>query len=185
MRWEYDGNLSEKYGNFTNFWPSLYNAAPVPGTTPATGSLVGYEVPSNYTGPLPVGVYKNSNQSSLPTHMPWDNFAPRVGFAWQPTSSSRWVVRGGGGYFYELITGVSLGQGLARTGPGSGAPTSTPSATLANPWAVAAGLVPGPVGGLGFALLVGVRILRRTPARTLSLLRSGRTLPLRWSTNGT
>ena len=52
VRWEYDGNLSEKYGNFTNFWPSLYNAAPVPGTSPATGSLVGYVVPSNYAGPF-------------------------------------------------------------------------------------------------------------------------------------
>jgi hypothetical protein len=151
VRWEYDGNLSEKYGNFTNFWPSLYNAAPIPGTTAATGSLVGYVVPSNYAGPLPAGVYKNSNQSSLPSHMPYDNFAPRVGFAWQPTSSSRWVIRGGGGYFYELITGVSLGQGLARTGPGSGAPTSGQSGTLQNPWVPATGLVPGPVGGLGFA----------------------------------
>ena len=151
LRWEYDANLTEKYGNFSNFWPSLYNAMPVPGTSPATGTLVGEIVPSNYTGPRPTGLYQSNSQFSTQHHMPYDNFAPRVGFAWQPLSSSKWVVRGGAGYFYDLITGVSLGNSLTHTGPGAGAPTSSPTATLSNPWALPTGIIPGPPGSFGFA----------------------------------
>ena len=35
---------------------------------------------------------------------PWDDFAPRIGFAWQPTSSNRLVLRGGAEFFYDVPT---------------------------------------------------------------------------------
>ena len=41
---------------------------------------------------LPVSIY-NSNKSSLPSHMPYDNFAPRIGLAanlQQSLGDSRW-----------------------------------------------------------------------------------------------
>jgi len=31
-----------------------------------------------------------------------NNFAPRIGFAWDPTGSGKWSVRGGAGYFYDV-----------------------------------------------------------------------------------
>ena len=31
------------------------------------------------------------------------NFAPRLGFAWRPLASDRFVVRGGAGYFYDRV----------------------------------------------------------------------------------
>ena len=59
-------------------------------------------VPNNYNGPIPAGLYKSSMGYATQVSPPKDDFAPRVGFAWQPTSSGRWVVRGGAGYFYDL-----------------------------------------------------------------------------------
>ena len=48
LRWEYDGLFYDKYGENTDIWPSLINTVPVPGPTPATGTLAGYVVPSNF-----------------------------------------------------------------------------------------------------------------------------------------
>jgi hypothetical protein len=33
----------------------------------------------------------------------WNNVGPRVGFAWDPTGSGKWAVRGGAGVAYDLI----------------------------------------------------------------------------------
>ena len=44
-----------------------------------------------------------------------DDFAPRVGFAWQPLATNRLVVRGGFGYFYDR-TDFGSNQGPAIEG---------------------------------------------------------------------
>ena len=84
-------------------------------------SFLGYEVQSNYSvpreGPLPAGVYQNS--SVYPTQAtPWDNFAPRLGFAWQPLpNNSRLVLRGGFGYSYDYIAGDPLAAPINQGTP--------------------------------------------------------------------
>ena len=51
-------------------------------------TLAGYVVPSNYTGPfIPAGVYQSNLPYATRLKAPMDDFAPRIGFAWQPTSS--------------------------------------------------------------------------------------------------
>ena len=116
LRWEYDGRLSDKYGNLISFWPSAIKTVPVPATTevptpgvrftPATGSYAGWVVPSNYDtaywGNPPASVV-NSGRKVGTSPVPLNNFAPRVGFAWQPTSGNRLVVRGGFGFFYDRV----------------------------------------------------------------------------------
>ncbi len=114
VRWELFGNISDHQGLQTNIYLSKVAAAGVPGNTPATGSFVGYVVQNNYSGPaLPAGVVKSGNNSAT-ADPPLTNFAPRLGFALRPFNSDQFVVRGGGGFFYnrpELdATATSLAQ---------------------------------------------------------------------------
>ncbi len=112
LRWEYDGLNYDKYGQNTNVWPNLINTVPIPGSTPATGTLAGFVVPSNYNPalyapPTVGGLFQNNKKIPTENSPSLKNFAPRVGFAWKPLSTDRFVVRGGGGYFYDRV-GESL-----------------------------------------------------------------------------
>ncbi|HUI76800.1 MAG TPA: TonB-dependent receptor [Bryobacteraceae bacterium] len=116
VRWEYDGTLSDKYGNLTNVWQSqilavnspaaLAGTGPFNGALPTTGgTLAGYVVPANFRGTIPSGVLKSSSNLPVKSGPPYDNFAPRFGFAWQPVTGGKIVVRGGIGLFYDRIGG--------------------------------------------------------------------------------
>ena len=154
---------TRKFGHTSNLWPSLLNLAPVPGSgclapngpiglgAAGTGcSLAGFVVPSNFQGTVPTGIYQNLNRSITQSGPPWDDFAPRVGFAWQPTKSNRLVVRGGAGYFYDFVNGVVSMSGPMKVPPDEvPLASSSPLATLAQE-AVFPAVVPGPPGTYGF-----------------------------------
>jgi hypothetical protein len=111
LRWEFDGLLSDSLGRLTQVWLNqLAPASAVP--TSLAQALVdpagieGYVVPSNFAshfGPPPVGVLTANNRNSVQGHTPYSNFAPRFGFAWQPLSGGKLVVRGGVGIFYNRV----------------------------------------------------------------------------------
>jgi hypothetical protein len=130
VRWEYIGIESDANGNNVNIWPSLINLVNVPvslggtlGTTAATGTLAGFVVPSNFNysiyPPPPVGGLFQSNHEIPPQNNPSKtNFAPRVGFAWKPLASNdRFVVRGGGGLFYDRIGSNQYDKGSIQVPP--------------------------------------------------------------------
>jgi hypothetical protein len=156
VRWEYFSPWTEKFGGTSGLWTSLINTAPVPGSgclynnyswgLGATGtgcSFVGLVAPANYSvakwGPIPTGVYQNNTDGVSRNATPWDNFAPRLGFAWQPLpSNSRLVVRGGFGYFYNWVIPGQV-SGITTQEPPSGVPftlsgTSLFSSSLAAPF---------------------------------------------------
>jgi len=109
LRWEYNGLISAPDGNTVNVWPSLIQTVPIPGSTPATGTLAGFVVASNYNpainpAPTVAGIFQSNHTIGTKNSPPITNFAPRIGFAWQPTKSDRFAVRGGFGYFYDRVS---------------------------------------------------------------------------------
>jgi len=118
VRWEYYGLFYDSLGNLTNVWPSSIAAVNCPlalgacpsgtgvGTTAATGTLAGFVVPGNFNSSLyPAttlpGLTMTGHKVEFQNNAPRDAFAPRLGFAWKPLKTDRFVVRGGAGVFYD------------------------------------------------------------------------------------
>jgi hypothetical protein len=100
LRYERMGDVGDALGRNAGIDPSALNPNP-----PATGSLAGYVVPSNFNGTIPTGVTQLNNTFGIKGdgQNVWE---PRFGFAWQPASnSSRFVVRGGYGIYYTRLVG--------------------------------------------------------------------------------
>ena len=146
LRWEYDGLIYDSLGNTVADWLSLYQLAPIP---PATGTFVGLTVPNNFQGVLPAGILRRSTNVQTRNGSPLDDFAPRIGLAWQPLSSSgRFVVRAGYGWFYnrvganEMAAEAGLGPPIATPINLSGATNTTASDQNPFPPSVPVGFAP-------------------------------------------
>jgi hypothetical protein len=151
LRWEYDGNLYSGQGLQSSIWPSLAALVPLPGSTPQTGTLVGFVVPHNYPGPLAPGLYVNSNDGLTNPNAPLTDFAPRLGFAWQPTKSPRWVWRAGAGMYYDATPGQSFANVFEISQPGIiPAPGLVTLSSLAQPLQTQSPVYPGPPGTAGW-----------------------------------
>jgi hypothetical protein len=149
LRYDYHGGMTEKYGNFFNFDPALYD---VTGTT-TTGFAVinsGFVIAgNNKQNPTP-GV----SASTLKGRQ-W-GISPRVGFALSPRKyHGNLVISGGAGLYYdrgELFTYLSQPAGGSIGGP-FGVTQSSPLVSVATGNTDASsGLTLGnPMGDLAFS----------------------------------
>jgi hypothetical protein len=108
LRYSYFGQPIDAKNELTNFDPATYNAANAPQIDTATGNLVpGTGKPlTGFPGPFPLwtGLILNGVNSPYGDKVADDNhrnFAPRVGFAWDPFGTGRTAVRAGYGIYYD------------------------------------------------------------------------------------
>lgn len=103
VRWDWFGWPTEKNGLLGNFDPTIANTE-----NPIDGFLIPNNVNTTNlsTGaqaiidPAVAATQVAGNKHTL-RNQDLNNFQPRLGFAWQPLPSNRFVVRGGYGMFYD------------------------------------------------------------------------------------
>lgn len=125
LRVSFFGTWPEKYHQFYNFFPSLYNPASAPAID-VTGNITGVAgdlIPGSgnfYDGFAACGT-QGTPAGCMKNHL--INPAPRFGFAYDPFGNGKWAIRGGYGLFFEHLNGNEAISGLEGNPPTVLSPT--------------------------------------------------------------
>ena len=130
IRYEVFSPPSEIHGRLVTFDPTIATL-----NAQALGTLSGFEVSSNFPGPIPPGVTQSPRRGLWPTDH--HDFSPRLGFAYRLTQNPAVVVRGGFGIYFDRLSG-GLAENLVGQPPFSTSQFSSGSqnggATLEQPF---------------------------------------------------
>ncbi|MEQ1354444.1 MAG: TonB-dependent receptor [Candidatus Acidiferrum sp.] len=105
FRYDRQGHISDALGRNGSLNSALLDPNP-----PASGTLSGYVVPSNYSGgSIPPGVTQSDNEFAVKGNGQ-NTWNPRVGLAWQLPRTNRMVLRAGYGVYHSRYTGQPFVQ---------------------------------------------------------------------------
>ncbi len=147
VRYDYHGGMTEKYGNFFNFDPALYDVTGS-STTGFTVVNSGFVIAGNNKQNPTKGVSASTLEGRQ-----W-GVSPRLGVAWTPrTFHNKVVVTAGGGLYYdrgELFTYLSQPAGSSIGGP-FGVTESSPLVSVATGNSDSGLTLANPMGNLAFS----------------------------------
>jgi len=134
VRWEYNGipyDTNPANDEINASW-AQFLTDPIPS---AEGTYVGYTAGTAIGTPLPPGIPQRSSRLYTAGHAPLTNFAPRIGFAWQPfTGNGKLVVRGSFGMFYVGPTAGFISNPAASNEPNALTVSRTGTSNSAASW---------------------------------------------------
>jgi hypothetical protein len=108
LRYEIFGAPTETEGRLANFNELIAQQGPVA----AAGTFSGFTLPSNYRGPLPMGVGQTDFASLYRT--PHGDISPRLGAVWELSQKPLIVVHGGYGLYYDRHSATLAEQTITQ-----------------------------------------------------------------------
>lgn len=124
--WKVLPNLTVNYGLR---WDNFGNPYPYLSGTNLSNFFLGSG--STFDEQVANGVMKKVN--NVYARPIWDTWAPRGGFAWDPSKTGRWVIRGGAGMYHDEPTLGNAENGLNTNPPGYVVPTFFSNGTTSPP----------------------------------------------------
>ena len=115
VRYSFFGSPYDRNGRLTNFDPKLYNRASAPlvegdgDRVPGTGNYCnGLIINTNGSAAFPNCTPTPSPYGKFVVDVPKNDFAPRVGLAWDPFGDGRTAIRTGYGIYHEQVLNATF-----------------------------------------------------------------------------